>query len=705
MELLTRLWQKKWYILILELLCILLFGIYALSNYNGISSSFSGEEFSTKMISGEELQGNYLDVTMAEAESIVSPQMQLDKGVYSFSINYTSTENIKAGIAFVKPRDNKKIIFEIPLIAEKTNMNYQFVVSEDCQVFSYARLTGDATEGNYILINSLKTEQKQLTVIREIAILVAFFLLIDVLLILCLYCKRISSKQEKIIAISLALLAFVVGIPLYQELMVDCVDLQFHLMRIEGLYEGMLGGQFPVKLQPGWLNGYGYAVSVFYGDILLYFPALLRILGFTLSEAFKAYAVGINIATILVAYYCFHKIFGDKLAALTGTILYVGSMNRLAKLYDSAQIGAFSAMLFYPIIILSLYNLLFTDTQKNEYKKNWIYLVIGFSGLLHTHIISCLMIGSITIIMLLIYIKRVLRREPLLELLKALLIGIFLNAWFLIPFLSYCPTYMRMETVDNYNIEHGVYLAKFCNETHNFSSILSNEGIGYSLTAVLFIYLLMISFKQKGDINRMWIGFSLLTIAMSMNIFPYITISKISPFFITIFRTIQSAERFLSVAVLFLSCLGCVLIKNIQIKKEYIYILIAVLCSFTLYQNMIYLDGRTADAVYTDIADLGINATGNGEYIPVGTRIEELSEDIIFDNKAVNVNEWNKEYLNISMTAQNIDTVEQEIALPLLYYNGYRAIDVRSGQKLQTVSGEKIGCPSYYLPNIRVILK
>ena len=46
-------------------------------------------------------------------------------------------------------------------------------------------------------------------------------------------------------------------------------DLGFHLMRIEGIAEGLENGVFPVKMQGLWMEGYGYPVSVYYGDFLL----------------------------------------------------------------------------------------------------------------------------------------------------------------------------------------------------------------------------------------------------------------------------------------------------------------------------------------------------------------------------------------------------------------------------------------------------
>ena len=40
-------------------------------------------------------------------------------------------------------------------------------------------------------------------------------------------------------------------------------DFLFHLNRLEGLYEELAAGHFPVRLQSYWMDGYGYPVSIY----------------------------------------------------------------------------------------------------------------------------------------------------------------------------------------------------------------------------------------------------------------------------------------------------------------------------------------------------------------------------------------------------------------------------------------------------------
>ena len=84
------------------------------------------------------------------------------------------------------------------------------------------------------------------------------------------------------------LLAVLSGIVLVAQfpLLVDGVpqgwDLSFHAYRLQELAQSLRDGTFPVRMQGNWMNGYGYPVSILYGDILLYPFALLYLAGLPL---------------------------------------------------------------------------------------------------------------------------------------------------------------------------------------------------------------------------------------------------------------------------------------------------------------------------------------------------------------------------------------------------------------------------------------
>ena len=99
-----------------------------------------------------------------------------------------------------------------------------------------------------------------------------------------------KMKNRKYIVCYLVIL-LIASIPLLNNYLIRGHDIYFHLMRIEGLAQGMKTGDFPVRIQPAWYGGYGYAVSVFYSDLFLYPVALLRLAGVSLQDSYKVYVV------------------------------------------------------------------------------------------------------------------------------------------------------------------------------------------------------------------------------------------------------------------------------------------------------------------------------------------------------------------------------------------------------------------------------
>ena len=105
-------------------------------------------------------------------------------------------------------------------------------------------------------------------------------------------------------------------------------DLGYHLRRIENIAMGLADGQFPVRIQSDWLLGNGYAVGVFYGDILPYFPAALRLLGGGRRGLRRRYGGGRHLPLLLAG-----GVAGGTLAAAMGMELQVQA---LADLGDAA---------------------------------------------------------------------------------------------------------------------------------------------------------------------------------------------------------------------------------------------------------------------------------------------------------------------------------------------------------------------------------
>lgn len=204
------------------------------------------------------------------------------------------------------------------------------------------------------------------------------------------------------------------------------------MLRIDNIANSLAEGEFPVRIYHEAKGHYGYAPSLYYGEILLYLPALLRLLGCELRLTYQLYIAGITLATAAVAYGCLHEIFGRRNLALLGCALYVLSPYRLVCVYTRAAVGEYTAFLFLPLIALGLWRLY----ARRDPVPAWGVLAVGFGGLLQTHTIT-LILSTLTVFCLAICLwRRTFHPFVLLQWGKAAGACILVNLWFLFPFVS-----------------------------------------------------------------------------------------------------------------------------------------------------------------------------------------------------------------------------------------------------------------------------
>nr|MCR5474799.1 hypothetical protein [Lachnospiraceae bacterium] len=179
-------------------------------------------------------------------------------------------------------------------------------------------------------------------------------------------------------------------------------DTRGQMMRVEGVFYGLMDGQFPVVVYPEWNNSYGQ-IGVLYPNLFLYIPALARLAGMSQLGACKLFIFLLICGTLVTSYLAAKSVFsktGDiKVRAyqMSLTILLIGLDGiRLINMLDDGRItGALIAEMFYPLVIAGLVSLFFGDGKK------WYHLSYGLAGILCSHIMSatlvCFVIAFFTI--------------------------------------------------------------------------------------------------------------------------------------------------------------------------------------------------------------------------------------------------------------------------------------------------------------------
>ena len=227
------------------------------------------------------------------------------------------------------------------------------------------------------------------------------------------------------------------SIPLFSDNLCMGDDILYHITRLEGIYQGLLSGEFPVRINPLQSGGYGNLSATMYPSLFLFPVALLRFAGVSVMLCYKVLLVSMNITTAFLSFYAIRNITRSEKSAWIMSILYTFATYRLTNLYYRAALGESLAMVFLPLLLWGAYEVFYGEERK------WYLLVLGISGVLESHVLSfemCLLFLAAEGILWLIRCavsNRQALKDRIVALLKAIVMTIGANAAFLIPFLYY----------------------------------------------------------------------------------------------------------------------------------------------------------------------------------------------------------------------------------------------------------------------------
>ena len=538
-----------------------------------------------------------------------------------------------------------------------------------------------------------------------------FFALLDLILLVrmgALPAISRSSYPARLIWAGLAGLVVLQSLPMFAGFLFSGHDLTFHLSRIEGIASGLAAHEFPVKIYPSLLNGQGYANGVFYGDLLLYVPAILRLVGFSLQASYQIFVVLLNLATVLIAYWCFGKIANDHVIGFLGAALYSLNLYRLTNLYVRAAVGEYSAMTFLPLILYALWAAFTLPTDDPGYKKLWIPGVIGYSGLIVTHILTCGMAAIFTILACLVCIRRVLRKETFLVLAKIVIYTTLCCLWFLVPFADYMLTDTFRVQSESFSIWHTLVqsaeplqLFDLFAKASGATAVLS-DGIGSDMSftvggALLLACLIVpalcilhftLTAKEKGSFVFLALG--CLSMWMTTACFPWYSLSRILPPLGSFVQTMQFNWRFQAMTGVLLAgaaVLGLLALRRCN-KTAFWAVSCVLCCTAALTSTLFFHDVfQTKDTCfYREMSDMEQETDHTafarakvqismGEYLPAESDPEAVWFETSprYNADALTVSDYQKAGLQVDLLVENHTAEEQALILPLTAYKGYQA--------------------------------
>lgn len=387
--------------------------------------------------------------------------------------------------------------------------------------------------------------------------------------------KKANRDEKKInIVLGCLLLTFLASLPLFTDFLLCGADLQLQLLRIEALKDGLKEAGILLWSKPDWVDPKGFSFAFFYGDTFLYIPAFFRLAGIDVQMSYRIFLVMVNAATAFGSYAAFRTMFRDDYTGLLGSALYTMSIYRIFLLYSEAELGEVLALIFLPFVFTGI--CMVFQKEQGEQKYGWIWLSLGLSGMLRSHILSFGIAVVFLIVFVVIQFGRLKETAVWRQIGAGAAAFLLLNCNYFYSMLQYVwiggfvinpvsGVPIQDKGVQIIQLFMGFYQAGVGREfgTNGASSAVPvGLGIVFLLAIFVFCYFLFVygedferEEKREGVIA---LGMGLFACLLGTLCFPWDSVLKWSGFMSSLVSMIQAPWHFLQAALLAFTVLGCI---------------------------------------------------------------------------------------------------------------------------------------------------
>ena len=499
--------------------------------------------------------------------------------------------------------------------------------------------------------------------------------------------KKINELIKKIIHckfIGYIIIFFVASIiiaPIFSMDLTQNNEAKLHMARILSIDSVIKDGIFPPIIDYSYMNGFGYALNLFYGPLTTYIPIILLNIFGTSGLALKVFTFFTVFISGLTMYKFIYTVTKRRSIATIGAIIYISAPYKLSNLYSRNAVGEYTAFIFIPLVFEGLYTII-------NNKKNTYLLCIGIIGLILSHTISTIYTAIFALIFLLLNIDKLNNLKIWKYFVINTLIAIIVCMFYMVPLLEhmqiggysiYDEDVMRTRGDQVYTTALGI--------NDLFSNEFGNQEIRFSI-GIMTIVITLLGFltykKIKKEYKKIYLIFlfiAIITIIMTTKLFPWF----IMPSFIGV---IQFAWRNLGFFAFFISLVCAInavtfaeeIAKKEWLKDTFIFAVIISISVFSALGVMRDWKFATLDNEKTFDEDLSANEriypySINREYLPIKA-LKNIDYIVQRENKSIiiagnaNIKNEEKNKLKDELYLENVSdgTV---IELPYIYYLGY----------------------------------
>ncbi|MCR4654705.1 MAG: hypothetical protein K5770_00520 [Lachnospiraceae bacterium] len=483
----------------------------------------------------------------------------------------------------------------------------------------------------------------------DLAIRIAM-LAISVFLAFFTFFRAGGTFRERILWIILCVSFIISVLPLFNSFILHGHDIEGSLSRIESMAETIKLMQFPAAILPTQANGHG-CLGMVYAHAFFYIPAFIKLTGASTVCAYQFGIWTIQLLAVLLMYRSMLLVRAGREAAILATAVFLLMPYRIGDLYWRAAFSESIAMSFLPLVIASIYRIY---KPGGAFKNGWIFLSLGMTGIFMSHSLTFIMAVVIACVEFIICF----RKDQVIQIIKAVILFLVLNAWFIVPFPRYYFSGLQTDVLKTDMAEYAADLRSML-LCHDFSD--DPCVIGFLSFFIFLASLYILTGKKRGRLEVFLFANGDIGIFLATKYFPWSYVSERFDFI----NMFQFPFRFLLITTVVFSMLAGLFMSHDDVLVLSVCV-IGILSAANEYNFM-------TDDVYTCESE-SFDYDYRIEYLPEGVTSADFAEDVPVIPANFTTLSYKKDYGYFEWEFENSDEMNDScIDVPFISYDGYSA--------------------------------
>ena len=202
--------------------------------------------------------------------------------------------------------------------------------------------------------------------------------------------------------------------------------------------ENLLG----TKIVDGIGNDFGYGKNYFYAPLAHTMVAYIDFIVDNIVYSMKLYNILTVIVSALAMYFLAYKLSKSHKLSILSSVIYTAYPYHLSNIMIRDSLAETTTFMFIPLILLAIYELF-----NKEYNKCFIWFVIGYTGLILSHLVITVYFTIFVMFLLILNYKKVINKKSIICLSLASISILLITSSFWVPLLE-AKTYTDYEVFE-----------------------------------------------------------------------------------------------------------------------------------------------------------------------------------------------------------------------------------------------------------------